>query len=480
MRRKHFMSQTRILYIFWSFILIGALYLVIRFAMISFSNDVGQATGGMKESIISTLCERAMKSGSGLLSYTLNKKETTLDFPISLVEDGFVLDDFIKDISTSTVMASEYVVPEAANSIIAQTLPVDTGEEVTQTLAAGNLNKPKVEIYPFNKAALAMNYILTNGAILDDRFTLEEYQVNDQATAVTAGVNDTQLQVGILEGDIEYVENDEKNLEELASIEASANKAVPHFTMEQLYDSDFLVRTFYNVDQETSVSDSLFDAKVLLAKDMTIKHSNEAPQILIYHTHSQEAFADSREGVEADTVVGMGEYLAKILEDKYGYNVIHDKSCYDVRNGVLDRNKAYNYARAGIEKILEENPTIEVVIDLHRDGVAKRSTVLDGEETAQIMLFNGLCRDQYGPLTRYDNPNLEDNLAFSLQLKLKSLELYPTLLYKNYLHAYRYNQHLRKKSILMELGTYKNTVQSARNAMEPFADILNAVLQGEE
>ena len=63
-------------------------------------------------------------------------------------------------------------------------------------------------------------------------------------------------------------------------------------------------------------------------------------------------------------------------------------------DGKLDRNKAYNFAREGVMKILEENPSIDVVIDLHRDGVGKRSTIIDGQETAQVMLLNGLSRNQ--------------------------------------------------------------------------------------
>lgn len=177
--------------------------------------------------------------------------------------------------------------------------------------------------------------------------------------------------------------------------------------------------------------------------------------------------------------MGIGDLLAEILEEKYGYNVIHDRSVYDLVDGKLDRNQAYNYARKSIKKILDKHPSIEVVIDLHRDGAKKRSTYIKGEETAQIMLLNGLSRNQNGPISRLDNPYLQDNLAFSLQLQLKSLELYPGLLYKNYLQAYRYNLDLRPKSILMELGTHKNSLKSAKNAIEPFADILNAVLKGE-
>jgi stage II sporulation protein P len=118
------------------------------------------------------------------------------------------------------------------------------------------------------------------------------------------------------------------------------------------------------------------------------------------------------------------------------------------------------------------------MIDLHRNSGVEKLAMVEGEETAQVELFNGLCRDQNGPI-KLDNPYLQDNLAFSLQLQMESLDLYPGLFRKNYLKSWRYNMHFRPKSMLMELGTWKNTVQSARNALEPFAQILDAVLKGE-
>jgi stage II sporulation protein P len=103
------------------------------------------------------------------------------------------------------------------------------------------------------------------------------------------------------------------------------------FTLDQLKDVSFLVRNFYIVDPDTSLVDSLFDSEVMLGKDMTMKQGSDAPQILIYHTHSQEAYVDSREGNPEDTVVGVGTYLTEILEEEYGYNVIHDTTIYDLR-----------------------------------------------------------------------------------------------------------------------------------------------------
>lgn len=68
-------------------------------------------------------------------------------------------------------------------------------------------------------------------------------------------------------------------------------------------------------------------------------------------------------------MVGVGNYLESILRDIYGYQVIHRKDTFDLMEGQLDRSKAYNYALPVIGQVLEENPTIQVVIDLHRDGV---------------------------------------------------------------------------------------------------------------
>ena len=255
-----------------------------------------------------------------------------------------------------------------------------------------------------------------------------------------------------------------------------------YFTLENLLDRSFLYNNFYIIDGSTKVDDKIFDAKKLLGKDMTIKQNSDKPQILIYHTHSRETFSDSREGVEEDTIVGLGAYLTKVLTEKYGYNVIHDKSHYDIVNGVLDRNLAYNCAKPGIEKIIENNPSIEVVIDLHRDGVnsdAKRVTTINGKEVAQLMFFNGLSANSKGEKISYlDNPYMQDNLAFSLQLQLEGRELYPGLMFKNYLKAYRYNMHLRPKSILVETGTQNNTIKETQNAMDLLADILNNVLLG--
>lgn len=251
--------------------------------------------------------------------------------------------------------------------------------------------------------------------------------------------------------------------------------------MEELQDFQTLVGNYYTVDASTTADPEQINAEKLAGQDLHIKKDASVPQILIYHTHSQEAFADSEEGNISDTIVGMGNYLTELLENKYGYNVIHNTSVFDMIDGVLDRNTAYNLAETEISSILAANPTVEVVIDLHRDGLdgEKLVTQIDGKQVAKIMFFNGLSRTaRNGNVDYLPNPYIEENLAFSFQLQIKAQEYYPGFTRHIYLQSLRYNLHLKPRALLIEAGSQLNTVEEEKNAMEPLADILDRVLAG--
>lgn len=249
-----------------------------------------------------------------------------------------------------------------------------------------------------------------------------------------------------------------------------------------LADPQALLNRFFVVDPNTSVLPGEIDGSTLLGKDLTLPENAEGPQILIYHTHSQETFADSRPGERADTVIGLGDDLQELLEKQYGYEVLHITEAFDMKEGCLDRSRAYNYAEPVIAAALEEHPSIQVVIDLHRDGVngSKRLvTEINGKPTAQIMFFNGLSRTkESGELTSLPNPYQAENLAFSFQMEYEAKQYYPGFSRCIYLKGYRYNLHLRPRSVLLEVGAQTNTVEEVKNAMGPFADILHKVLSG--
>ena len=248
-----------------------------------------------------------------------------------------------------------------------------------------------------------------------------------------------------------------------------------------LADYNYLMNQFFIVDSQTTTNADQLNAAELLGEDLTIQKDAAKPQILLYHTHSQEAFADSREGEVEDTIIGVGNYLTELLTKNYGYQVIHVTEAFDMESGELDRSAAYDYAGTYLETILEENPSIEVVIDLHRDGVPENRhlvTEINGKPTAQIMFYNGLSYTiARGNLDYLPNPYIQDNLAFSFQMEYQAAQYYPDFYRGIYLAGYRYNLHLRPRSVLVEAGAQTNTVQEVKNAMEPFADILNRVLQ---
>lgn len=252
------------------------------------------------------------------------------------------------------------------------------------------------------------------------------------------------------------------------------------YSMDQLADYDFLMRTFYNVHPSTTAGREEMDAGRLLSLDMRLEGEEGGPQILIYHSHSQETYADYGPENRNATVVGVGAYLAELLREK-GYEVIHDTTVYDLRDGTLDRSRAYTYALEGITGILQENPSVEVVLDLHRDGVdedVRLVSEINGKTTASVMFFNGMSQTPDGPIEYLPNPYLEENLAFSLQMQMKAAAYFPGLTRKIYLKGLRYNLHVRPRSSLVEVGAQNNTFEEAKNAMEPLAEVLDMVLQG--
>lgn len=367
-------------------------------------------------------------------------------------------------------------------------------EEQQPLLFAKNNFDNQMSDINFNYGLLSEDFLLSNGTVISDilynneqqyvqeHFNNENQIGYDRQELVTESEpvisEHMELEIGVIDGEIQKYDFSFNPM--VTNDNSLTTLAGNVFTYDMLFDTKFLLNNFYIIDPGVGEINHLMKAQEYMEKDMTIKQTQEEPQILIYHTHSLESFSDSREGVVADSVVGIGSYLAEILTKEYGYNVIHDMSCYDIVNGIEDRNAAYDIARKGVERNLKKYPSIEVIIDLHRDGVEARTTTIDGKRTARIMLFNGVSQNKNGRIEYLSNQNLESNLSFSLQLQLESLTEYPGLFYRNYINCYRYNMDLRPKSLLIELGTYKNSLQEARNAVRPFAQILDSVLQGKD
>ncbi|MBQ8039820.1 MAG: stage II sporulation protein P [Lachnospiraceae bacterium] len=318
------------------------------------------------------------------------------------------------------------------------------------------------------------NYIDASGQVVGDTSVAEIELDDGLLEQINWEDEQNTTDDEIVQGEVTAAGDEAVRIEEKGRVQKMVT-----YSREKLDDFDYLIQKFYRVDRTTTINSSQLNASQMLAKDMTLTHNADSPQILIYHTHSQEGYVDSIPGDMSTTVVGVGDYLTELLQEQYGLNVIHHTGQYDVET----RDDAYSLAGPAVEKILAEHPSIEVIIDLHRDGVGENThlvTNMDGVDMAKIMFVNGLSRTtSVGEIGYLYNPNLADNLAFSFQNQLTMAEYYPGLSRGVYLKGYRYNLHYCPKSLLVEVGAQTNTLQEALNAMVPLADVLHKVVTGE-
>ena len=312
-------------------------------------------------------------------------------------------------------------------------------------------------------------------------YSIENEQKNivkedEQLDYAKLAADENSQMENLLKENYEAVKPPESEKKEEVKSEKGDVKAI-EIDIEKLKDVACLKKTFYQVDSSTSISADKLDVEKLLGADLSIQEDVDGPQILIYHTHSQEGYSDSVKGDESTTVIGVGDYLAQILEEEYGFKVLHHKGKYDVN----DRDHAYSNAESKIKKIIKEHPSIQLVIDLHRDGVLEGTrlvTDIDGKKIAQIMFFNGLSyTNSVGEIEYLKNPYIDTQLAMSFQMQFKAAEYYPGLTRRIYLKGYRYNMHVCPKTMLVEVGAQTNTLEEAKNAMIPLANVISKVIR---
>ena len=218
-------------------------------------------------------------------------------------------------------------------------------------------------------------------------------------------------------------------------------------------------------------SDYTVNAEELLSQGCPITLEAGVPQILIIHTHSSEAYSpaglDKYEDLGTNrtldtnyNVIRIGNELTEIFQS-YGLNVIHDTGVYDYPS----YTGSYNRSCEAIEKYLAENPSIQIVIDLHRDALCsdeityKTQADEDGVCASQIMILVG--SDASG----LEHPDWQQNLRLALYLQNAVYSKYPSLMRPVQLVSYRYNQHLTHGSMILEVGSNGNTLQEALAAI---------------
>ncbi len=201
---------------------------------------------------------------------------------------------------------------------------------------------------------------------------------------------------------------------------------------------------------------------------------NSSPQVLIYHTHTTEAYlGETRSRDNNKNMVAVGNKITEKLKSA-GINTVHDTTCHDypTYNGSYDRSKVT------IQKNLKKYPGIQVTLDIHRDAMSasngikyKPTAVINGKKAAQLMIVSG-CDDD-GTL---GFPNWEYNLRLAVRLQKSLADKYPGLARPLDFCARKYNENMTKGSLLIEIGTEVNTLDETLYTGELLGNSLVDVL----
>lgn len=202
--------------------------------------------------------------------------------------------------------------------------------------------------------------------------------------------------------------------------------------------------------------------------DIHIADTDE-PQVLIMHTHTTECYMEYDAGFynetdptrtqdETKNVVAVGEVIAAQLRAA-GIGVVHDTTVHDYPK----YNGAYDRSKATVEKNLEQYPTIQVVLDIHRDSIQRDSSTkvkptaeIDGKKAAQMMIIAGMLNTNSTP-----HPDWQENLSLGMRLQQTLNNTYEGLMRPLSMVNSRYNQQLTHGSLLVEMGSEANTLQEA-------------------
>lgn len=225
-----------------------------------------------------------------------------------------------------------------------------------------------------------------------------------------------------------------------------------------------------------------FDLPTLMQQPLDLGNKSDGPQVLIFHTHSRESYNDTGEvfaqpevthnNDTAKSVVAVGDVLKQTLEAQ-GISVIHSTEIYD-----STYTGAYARSDAAVAAILEQYPSIRVVLDLHRDAVytgdgGKYRPVVekDGMDVAQIMILAGTGNDNDDV-----NPHWQDNIRFGLTLQSEVEKVCPGISRAMMVRTSTYNQNRSKGALLIEVGTTGNTLTEAKRSAYFIGQALGQIL----
>ncbi len=250
----------------------------------------------------------------------------------------------------------------------------------------------------------------------------------------------------------------------------AGERAVPRFSAEDAS----LVR----VDNECGQSP---DLEALLTEPLDWDLTGPGPRVLILHSHTTEGYTQTDDARYEESspyrtldgghnMIAVGEIVADILREA-GIEVIHDASLHDYPS----YNGSYSHAAASTKSYLEQYPTIELILDLHRDAADTASGQLvtrcsvGGKTSAQLMFVMGTD-------TRLNHPDWERNMSLALKLQVLLERENPGICRNMNLSRNRYNQHLGNRALLIEVGAAGNTQAQAELAARELGEAIAALV----
>ncbi|MCI9146583.1 MAG: stage II sporulation protein P [Eubacterium sp.] len=310
----------------------------------------------------------------------------------------------------------------------------------------------------------------------------------------TAAISASRSTDGIKGKDSDLYSDITKIPDDIAKLMSDAEKKIKDEkvkgkTSEEDYFGGGTLISHDRVEIQSKIPSSFYEPNIeeLLKQkaDLSIQDISK-PTILVYHSHTTESYTlldagyyteslDLRSKDNAKNMVRVGDELVKYLELQ-GFKVIHDTDIHDE-----NYSGAYESSRKNIEKYLEEYPSIEITIDVHRDDITydnntkvKPTATINGKKAARMMIIAGA---EYGSVENY--PNWEYNLRFDLAVQNKVEEMYSGLMRPMLFAERKYNMFETKNSFLLEVGTDGNTLDEACYSVRLFATALGELLKEE-
>ena len=241
---------------------------------------------------------------------------------------------------------------------------------------------------------------------------------------------------------------------------------------------------FENVRVRNTTETKTLNIEKVLSQPLELKIDKSKPAVLIFHSHTSEGYEmierewyaegyTPRSNDENVNVVRVGAEIADYLRSM-GYTVIHDKTIHDD-----NYSDSYPNSRKTVAKHLEENPEIQIVLDIHRDSISldngtkiKPLNEINGKKAAQLMIITGA---EEGKVE--DFPDWEYNLRFALNLQKECETLFEGLMRPVLFSQRKYNMDMTRFSLLIEMGSEVNTLEEACYSARLFAEALGSLME---